>query len=263
MAEIITVHSARAAAGKSTIVANLAVLYAAAGRRVGLVDTDLRNSGLHLFFGVPQTRLRHTFNDYLLGTCDGTECVYDVTPPAVSGGRIVLIPASTDMAAAHQVGTTGYAIERITDDLVTLVERSGLDILLIDTHAGVHEEMLLSLLAMAITHTLVVVLRLDARDYQATAVVVDVARQLGVPRIAMVANQIVSLYDPGVVRQRLAQSYAAPVATLLPYSEEIAALGSSDLFVLRYPEHRATLLLNDLARALLRHSAPARAEPAG
>jgi polysaccharide biosynthesis transport protein len=51
-ARTIMVTSAVEREGKSTTVANLAVAFARAGRRVALVDLDLRAPFLHLFFGV-------------------------------------------------------------------------------------------------------------------------------------------------------------------------------------------------------------------
>ena len=42
--------------GKSTTVANLAVALARAGRRVALVDLDLRTPTLHTFFGIGQAQ---------------------------------------------------------------------------------------------------------------------------------------------------------------------------------------------------------------
>ena len=50
--------------GKSTTVANLAVALARAGRRVALVDLDLRRPSLHLFFGV---RPQPGFADVVVG----------------------------------------------------------------------------------------------------------------------------------------------------------------------------------------------------
>jgi succinoglycan biosynthesis transport protein ExoP len=54
-ARTILVTSAVEAEGKSTTVANLAVAFARAGRRVVLVDLDLRSPSLHRFFGLAPT----------------------------------------------------------------------------------------------------------------------------------------------------------------------------------------------------------------
>jgi capsular exopolysaccharide synthesis family protein len=50
--QIIGITSAAAGEGKSTTVANLAVAMAEGGRRVIVIDADLRRPGLHTLFGV-------------------------------------------------------------------------------------------------------------------------------------------------------------------------------------------------------------------
>ena len=47
MAKIISTHSFRGGTGKSNTTANLAVLVARAGWRVGIIDTDIQSPGVH------------------------------------------------------------------------------------------------------------------------------------------------------------------------------------------------------------------------
>jgi len=54
MAKIISIHSFRGGTGKSNVTANLAMLLAQSGRRVGVVDTDLQSPGLHVLFGLEE-----------------------------------------------------------------------------------------------------------------------------------------------------------------------------------------------------------------
>jgi len=62
---IISVHSFRGGTGKSNLSANLAALYALAGKRVGVVDTDIQSPGIHILFGLQETATAHALNDYL------------------------------------------------------------------------------------------------------------------------------------------------------------------------------------------------------
>lgn len=55
-ASIVVVSSAEEGAGKSTVAANLACALAQAGRRVALLDLDLRSPSLHTLFNVPNDR---------------------------------------------------------------------------------------------------------------------------------------------------------------------------------------------------------------
>jgi capsular exopolysaccharide synthesis family protein len=62
-AKIFMVASSKAAEGKSTITANLAVAMARGGRRVILIDCDLRKAVQHRFFNVDNTQGLSTFID--------------------------------------------------------------------------------------------------------------------------------------------------------------------------------------------------------
>ena len=63
-----------------------------------------------------------------------------------------------------------------------------MDYLFIDTHPGLNEETLLSI---TISDVLVLILRPDQQDYQGTAVTIDVARKLEVPKLLLVVNKLV------------------------------------------------------------------------
>lgn len=70
MTSTIAIHSFRRGTGKSTVAANLAVLLADSGRRVGLIDANFQSPSLHLFFGQLSLGHRPALNDYLAGRCD-------------------------------------------------------------------------------------------------------------------------------------------------------------------------------------------------
>ena len=67
MSKIVSIHSFRGGTGKSNISANLAVLTALKGKRVGVVDTDVQSPGIHVLFGFDEDRVERALNDYLWG----------------------------------------------------------------------------------------------------------------------------------------------------------------------------------------------------
>ncbi len=92
------------------------------------------------------------------------------------------------------------------------------------------------------------ILRPDSQDYQGTAVTVEIARKLETPNIFLVVNKAISYNkfdDFSALRQRVESSYKAPVIGILPLSEEMAILGSSDIFSLRYPNHPLTKVIEN------------------
>jgi septum site-determining protein MinD len=121
-------------------------------------------------------------------------------------------------------------------------------VLMIDTHPGLNEETLLSI---AISDVLLIILRPDQQDYQGTGVTVEVARRLSVPQMMLVVNKVPAVFAEGEVRARVEQAYQAEVAGVLPHSDEMMALASAGVFVTRYPDHPITAILQQVAQRLV------------
>ncbi len=242
MAKIVSVHSFRGGTGKSNVTANLAVAVARRGARVGVIDTDIQSPGIHVLFGLDEEAIDRSLNDYLWGNCPIDEAARDVGPMlkvgsgelAVMSGGIYLVPSSIKAGDIARVLREGYDVERLNDGFHELVERLHLDYLFIDTHPGLNEETLLSI---TISDVLLLILRPDRQDYQGTAVTVEVARKLDVPKLLLLINKALPAFDFNALRQQAEQTYQAPVAGILPLSEDLVRLGSSDVFCLRHPEH--------------------------
>jgi MinD-like ATPase involved in chromosome partitioning or flagellar assembly len=245
---IVSIHSFRGGTGKSNATANLATLLAAEGRRVGVIDADIQSPGIHVLFGLHESRITHSLNDYLWGKCAIEETAHDVTPRPEGPGRVLLIPASLKAGEIARVLREGYDVSLLSDGFRRLIEALRLDVLMIDTHPGLNEETLLSI---AVSQVLIVVLRPDHQDYQGTGVTIEVARKLDVPRLLLLVNKVPPLFDAADVRSRVEAAYHSEVAAVLPHSEEMMTLGSEGLFVLRYPDHPVTAALKQLAAKLV------------
>jgi septum site-determining protein MinD len=250
MSSVVAIHSFRGGTGKSNVVANLAVLLAAEGRRVGVVDTDIQSPGIHVLFGLDEGRIRHSLNDYLWGQCDITQTAHEVTPTgqAPMAGKVYLIPSSLRAGEIARILREGYDVGMLNDGFRRLIDALDLDVLTIDTHPGLNEETLLSI---AISDSLAIILRPDHQDYQGTSVAVEVARKLDVPRMLLIVNNVPSAFDPEAVRRQVEHAYGCEVVAVLPHSEEMMALASGGLFVLRYPDHPITAQLRRVAARLV------------
>ena len=249
MSKIISVHSFRGGTGKSNTSANLTYLCAAQGLRVGVVDTDIQSPGIHVLFGLDDQDMGRSLNDYLWGKCKIEETAHDVTAslgPLVKG-KVFLIPSSIKAGEIARVLREGYDVGLLNDGFESLINNLNLDILIIDTHPGLNEETLLSI---AISDTLVLILRPDQQDYQGTSVTVEVARKLGVPQMLLMVNKVpVMLMDE--VKQRIEKLYNCEVAVVVPHSDELMTLASSGIFSLRYPDHSVTRLYKQLAHRVI------------
>lgn len=250
MSKIISIHSFRGGTGKSNTTANISALLALNGLRVGVIDTDIQSPGIHILFGLQEDAMGHSLNDYLWGKCDIEETAHDVTNSLKVDikGQIYLIPSSIKAGEIARVLREGYDVGLLNDGFHELLEALDLDVLMIDTHPGLNEETLLSI---AISDALAIIMRPDQQDYQGTGVTVEVARKLNVPKQVIVVNKTPTVLDFQEVKTRVEQTYNTEVAAVLPHSDEMMALASAGVFVLHYPDHTITAELRKVMRTLM------------
>ena len=251
MTKIISVHSYRGGTGKSNLVANLATLLVLQEKRVAIFDADLQSPGIHILFGLDERQIDYTLNDYLWGKCPLVETAYDVShilneqlPEAkVKEGSIYLVPSSMKPEEIATVLSEGYDVELLHQGFLELSKHLQLDYLFVDTHPGISEE---ALLAIGISDITLIILRPDRQDYQGTAVVLDVAKQLEVSRLLLVANKVLPEVDGDVLSKKIEETYQVPVAGVLPISNEMFRLASQGIFCLRHPDSSFTQKLHEI-----------------
>lgn len=250
MSRIISIHSFRGGTGKSNTSANLGALMAVRGLRVGVVDTDIQSPGIHVLFGFDQDQMNYSLNDYLWGRCEIEQAAYDVTlgAGANGGGKIFLIPSSLRAGEIARIIREGFDVGLLNDGFRRLIDELRLDILLIDTHPGVGEETLLSI---AVSDALLIVLRPDQQDYQGTGVTVEIGRRLGVPRMLLLVNKAPQIYDPAELSSRMAATYNCEVVAVIPHSDDLMTLGSSGVFALEFPDHLISCRYREVVDSLL------------
>ncbi|GIV97449.1 MAG: CDP-3, 6-dideoxy-D-glycero-L-glycero-4-hexulose-4-reductase [Herpetosiphonaceae bacterium] len=251
MPQIISIHSFRRGTGKSTVTANLAALLALDGWRVGVIDTNIQAPSLHILFGLDDTELVYSLNDYLLGECMMIQAAYNVAPHLGINGTITLIPSSTHPKEVIRILRDGYDSDRLEAGIDELAVMFKLDVLLIDTCPGLTEETLRSII---ISDLVLLVMRPDQQDYQGTGVTIEVARKLETSRLALLVNNLPPHFDPAQVRDQVQQVYNVEMAGVLHHSGEMLSLGSTDIFTLRYPNHPLTAELRRIANELIRQA---------
>lgn len=250
MSYIISIHSFRGGTGKSNTTANLSALLAKQGLRVGVVDTDIQSPGVHLLFRLTEDRVTKTLNGFLYGQYPIAEAAYDVTHNlgvAVSG-RVFMVPCSMKPSDISKVIREGYNPAKLNDGFEDLIDDLELDALIVDTHPGLNDETLLSI---AISDALIIILRPDQQDYQGTHVTVQVARKLNVPVLKLVVNKTPLTLDPGQVKEQVEQTYGCQVVAVLPHSDEMMALASSGIFSLYHPEHAIAQQYRRIAETII------------
>lgn len=256
LTKIISTHSYRGGTGKSNVTANLAAALALRGHRVGIVDTDIQSPGIHALFKVDLNTVKHTLNNFLWGHCGITDTALDVTANVVDGqgqsqvpegGRVFLVPSSIKTGEIARILKEKYDVEDLNRGFIELCQGLELDYLLIDTHPGVNEETLLSI---AISDTLLLILRPDIQDYQGTAVTLELARKLEVPQLFLVVNKALETFDFNDLSQRIFSNYRTPVAAVLPLSTDLIQIGSTGLIRTLQQEHAFTRAIESIVDAI-------------
>jgi MinD-like ATPase involved in chromosome partitioning or flagellar assembly len=237
------------------LTANLAVLLAKSGKRVGIVDCDVQSPGVHVIFQVTEDRVRFFLNDYLFGKCAIEQAAFDVTSVSIGAAspederpKIFLVPSSTRARDIGRVLKEGYDVALLNDGFKRLVDKLQLDFLLLDTHPGVNEETLLSIV---ISDRVILILRPDSQDFQGILVTLELAKRLGVEDPWLVLNKIPPGMDMAALKKKVEESYGRRVVGLLPLNHEIVRLASSGIFTNRFPDHPFTLEVQHIAKLLL------------
>ncbi|HZR52752.1 MAG TPA: MinD/ParA family protein [Streptosporangiaceae bacterium] len=245
MPQIVTVHSYRGGTGKSTIVANAALLAAGRGFRVAVVDTDIQTPGIHLFFGPGILPSCKSLADYLVGRCEITEAV-GVTPSGDNYGKLYLVPARSRLEEVNQILARGYDSGLLWEGFDSLIDALDLDLVFLDTHSGMGNE---TITAVAMCSSLLIITRADCLVAEARENML-LASRLGKPNTSVIVNMIPSGMAIETVRPLAEELYKSPVIAALPYCQEVAVLGSDGLFAGHYPDHRIVSAYHDVTSVI-------------
>ena len=170
--KIIQVTSPEPGDGKSTLVANLAIAVAQSGKKVLLIDSDLRRPTLHTLFGLQQDR---GVTDVMNGDMD----LLTAAQETVVDGLSVLTSGSLPPNPAELLASPSF------EDLLQHAERE-FDVVLVDTPP------LLAVSDPCIvaqrTHGMILVLRMAKNRRTAAKRATELLQTNNVPVIGIVCN---------------------------------------------------------------------------
>jgi len=191
--------------------------------------------------------IKHTLNDYLLGTCSANDTTINLTEKMnLKRGSLVFVPASFKAEDIIRVLSKGYEIGMFRDALDVISRIHDLDYMIIDTHPGIEKSTLVS---MGVCDMNIIISRMDSQDIFGTGVMLEVTRVLEKPQI-LIANMIPPGVDKEKVRARLETLFSTKVITAIPFYTEILRALSSEVFVLKNPDHDFSAALRPVIEAL-------------
>lgn len=215
---IITLHSYRRSVGKTTCIINLAVLMAQRGYRVGIISQHILK--LWDLADVPEPED--------LDPDDIPHCTIPLLWSHESSvGQLMII-------LGHYHSTLD--VQQMSQELEYIQHKLELDYLFIELIKPLQSDVLSN---VALCDVLVLMLGLDQTDVQHTAVIADIAQQLGVATTFLLMSQTPPSLDSLLLHEQIQSICPSSRVGILPWVPTMA-LGNQDVFCLIYPDSELT-----------------------
>jgi len=226
--------SLRGGSGKSTILSNLASYFALLGMRVIIIDADIISPGIHAIFGLDKESFSKTMTDYLLGKGKIEDAAYDISDTLdLPEGMIYLVPSSMLQSNIAELIQLKKHHNRLVKAISILDKAFEPDFIMIDTHPGLNEEVIIT---SEVSDVLLTIVRPDNQDYQGLQISAAVSKKLNL-KTYVVLNKVHPKMDTSKLRKMVTKSFNLPVAGALPFSEDLILAQSQYVFSERHPEH--------------------------
>jgi chromosome partitioning protein len=161
-------HSYKGGTGKTTLISNLAALYAMAGKTICLLDFDLYAPSLSTYFRKTPT---YYLNDLLRGDADISDVLVDVSSEIGVNGKLLIGFSSpnkediNEIEIKHELKWQLAAMRRFLAAKNQLFEENKIDYLLLDTSPGIRYW---SINTLAASESLFLVMKVSDMDIEGT-----------------------------------------------------------------------------------------------
>ena len=247
MGKIISIHSFRGGTGKSNITSNLSYSLAKKGKKVCVIDTDIQSPGIHVPLQLSNYK-GPTLNDFIFKNVDINDIAVDISDKFdLPKESFYFVPSSLNTQDITRILKEGYDVSALAEAFAKIQHHLNIDYLLIDTHPGLNEETLLSI---AMSDVLFIVMRPDEQDFQGTSVTVDIARKLNVKKISIIVNMVAPSYNKTQIKKEVIKAFDCNVAEVLPHTYKLTELASNGLHYKLFPEEEWSLKINNIANRL-------------
>jgi len=251
--KVIAVTGGKGGVGKTNITLNTAIAMAKQGKRVMVLDGDLGLANVDVMLGL---RVEKNLSHVLSGECTLDEVL--VTGPH----GIKIAPATSGTQSMAELSPTEHAgLIRAFSEL-----RSQIDVLIVDTAAGI-SDMVLSF-SKASQDIMVVVCDEPTSLTDAYALIKILNREHGVFRFKIVANMVRDVREGQELFSKLSKvtgrflDVALELVATVPFDENIRkAVRKQTSIVDAYPSSPAAVAIGQLANKAL--SWPIPAQPGG
>lgn len=242
---IITLHSYKGGTGKTMLSVNLAMIYAIRGKRVCLLDIDLRAPSLTSAF---QNHKKYWVNDYLNKICGIDNVLNDCTPNYVRKGKLFVGLANPETEAIREMTAKDRkwemeALGRLLNLKKSLLHEMSFDYVILDSSPGLQYS---SINAIVASDLVLVVTSIDKSDIQGTKRMINDLYELFEKKTGIVVNKVPEARLSGRNFKKL-ETHQLPVVGLVVCSCDVLQCGGEYLFALKRPHHPVTNTLEKIA----------------
>jgi MinD-like ATPase involved in chromosome partitioning or flagellar assembly len=250
---IVALHSYKGGTGKTLLSVNLATLFAKMGKKVCLIDLDLRAPSIHSFYS---NRTNYWVNDYLSKACKIEKVLFDCTSKDLAKGKLFVGLANPSTEAIREMEAKDRrwemeALGRLFSLKTALLNDRHFDYVFFDTSPGLQYS---SINAIVTADVVLVVMSTDKSDVEGTQRMIHDLYELFKKKTGVIINK--TLFEPSSA-VNWKNSSVKPVALQLPIiggvpcSCDILAAGGKCLFASEKPEHPFTKTLREIAANLV------------
>lgn len=236
---------------------NIAVIYASEGRNVALLDFDFRAPSLQTIFQAGKM-VKGWVNDYLDGRAKLEDIMVDLTSRLRIEGRLLVGFANPEMEAMREMARKDRrwqmrALRRVIAMKQELVDKFGVDIIIIDTSPGIQYS---SVNAVVSADVSVIVSTMDILDVEG---VQRMVRELYNPfekKTIILVNKAVphefaSEESRETLLARVKKMFTQPLIAIIPCYCDILLASRISLFVMDRPDHSFSRVLRQVANRLM------------
>lgn len=254
VAKALAFHSYKGGTGKTSISANLALIFARAGSNVCVLDYDFRAPSQHIIF---KATPEHWVGEYLEGRFEIDQILLDLSNRFSTCGKLLagFADPSTD-AIREMMGKdrkwetkslhrTLSAKDRVLKDL-------GMDYLIFDTSPGMQFS---AANALAVSDLNVVVTKADEFDTEGTKRMISGLYEVLGRKTGLIVNRMIGMeaYSPEAAQKlklRLEREFNLPVLGIIPCFCDVHSAGGQGLQILLQPGHLFVKKLIEISKEI-------------
>ncbi len=242
---LITLHSYKGGTGKTLLSLNLAMIFADKGKRVCLLDLDLRAPSLSSTF---KNTNKYWLNDYLNKSCKIDSVLTECTPYYLKGGQLFVGLANPSIAAIRDMSAKDRkwemeALGRLLSLKDSLLDDMGFDYVICDSSPGLQYS---SINAIVAADMVLVVTSIDRSDVDGTQRMIEELYDLYEKKTGIIVNKAPQTVLSGKTHIKL-DTRQLPIVDLVPCSCDVLQSGGEYLFTFEKKEHPITQKLREIA----------------